>query len=139
MKKFLVGVILVLVSVSCQEVKKNKQLNIESDGKTVVGWYYYYESQGDYENIFQYVDSSFLESHPKEQFISNLKKREETLGKIKETNLVEWKNTGNDDKKNKTKEFEFKYEVKYSGGETKIEDFIVVQKDYEMLIHDIKY
>lgn len=138
MRKLLVGVLLVLVSVGCSDVKKNRELNKESAGKTVVGWYYYYATEGDYENILQYLDEDFLKNTPKDVLIAKLKEQKEKLGTITETKLLEWKNTGKDDKKNKTKEYEFKYEVKYSGGETKTEDFILLEKDYDMKIHEIK-
>ncbi|MDR0230332.1 MAG: DUF4878 domain-containing protein [Flavobacteriaceae bacterium] len=138
MKKIFIGLLLSLVVIGCDTTKKSKELGDENAGKTVIGWYYYYVNEGSYDQIIQYLDEDYIKEMPKEELFNKIKQRAESQGKIKEFLIKDWKLVEKD-KKAKVTEYEFRYDVKYEGGKSEVEDFTLIKRGNDLKIREIDF
>ncbi|MDR2221862.1 MAG: hypothetical protein LBE34_03885 [Flavobacteriaceae bacterium] len=138
MKKVFIGLLLGLVVIACDTTKKSKELGDENAGKTLIGWYYYYVNEGSYDQLEQYLDAEYLKKESKEQLFSKLKQKAESHGKIREFLLKDWK-VVEKDKKAKITEYEFRYDVKYEGGKSDVEDFTLIKRGNDLKISELDF
>ncbi|MHC5309212.1 hypothetical protein ACYSNM_03905 [Myroides sp. LJL116] len=112
MRKILTLLIASLALLGCKDNKNSKILGDQKAGESLTGWYYYHLSKSQFDSIPSLLSADDFNEQQKNQLVSAIKDRQDQNGPIKSFNLKKWDQTDSN-KKEKTKDFVFEYEVNY--------------------------
>lgn len=137
MKNLFMIICFSLLTIGCKETKDSRMLGDENAGKTLIGWYYYNLGEERYANLHTYLDTELFSSSKEADLMNKLKERQAEYGVVEKAVFKDF-SLINEDKKNKTKEYEFTYDVQYKL-KPAIEKFLVVKRGNEMKIAKIDF
>ncbi len=137
MKKLFMIICFSLLILSCKETKDSRMLGDENAGKTLIGWYYYNLGEERYSSLNKYLDEESFSGDKEAELIAKLKERQAEYGIIEKAVFKDF-SLLNEDKKSKTKEFEFTYDVQYKS-KPATEKFTVIKKGNEMKIEKVVF
>lgn len=136
MKQFFTVLFAMLLLAGCSQ--KSKELGDEQAGKTLVGWYYYSIMEDEMNSLPKYLDEDFDKNIPQTDFFNQLKNRTQERGTVEKFVLKDWEMLDSD-KKQKKKNYEFTYDVKYEDGSSSVEKFYLTKRGGEMKISKIEF
>lgn len=137
MKKILTLVFASILLFACSETKNSKVLGDKKAGESLTGWYYYHLTQSQFDSIPTLLNAEDFTKSQQNELIGIIKDRQEKFGAIKSFNLKDWQQTESN-KKEKTKDFLFEYEVNYQD-KTVVEKIFVEKKENTLKITGIEF
>lgn len=137
MRKILTLLIASLALLGCKDNKNSKILGDQKAGESLTGWYYYHLSKSQFDSIPSLLSADDFNAQQKNQLVSAIKDRQAQNGPIKSFNLKDWKQTDSN-KKEKTKDFVFEYEVNYEK-KSVVEKIYLEKKGNELKISSIDF
>ncbi|MHC5201608.1 hypothetical protein [Myroides sp. LJL119] len=137
MKKLLTLVLVCVALMACKDTKNSKILGDQQAGESLTGWYYYHVMRNQLDSIPNLLDANSFTTAQQTQLINAIKDRQESSGAIKSFVLKDWEQTDSN-KKEKTKDFIFQYEVKYENKST-LEKIYLEKKGNTLKISKIEF
>ncbi|MEC4114879.1 hypothetical protein [Myroides pelagicus] len=123
MRKIFTILLMALAFVACKDTKQSKSLGDQRAGESVIGYYYSFVMSQQFDSIANYVDDDSFTDQQVADLLKVIKERKDSLGTVQSFKMTDWKLT-EQNKKEKTKDFYFDYEVTYANKTTKERVFL---------------
>lgn len=137
MKKILTLVFACTALMACKDTKNSKILGDQKAGESLTGWYYYHLMRSQFDSIPKLLNTEAFTPAQQTELVNVIKDRQQSSGAIESFSLKDWQQTDSN-KKEKTKDFIFEYDVKYKN-KSAVEKIYLEKKGNVLKISKIEF